>query len=213
VTNNSSTDGRILRGNQTRRAILRRAVDIASIEGLEGLSIGRLAADLNISKSGVFALFGSKEDLQMAAIRAAGKIYAEQVIEPSLVVAPGIGRVWRLCETWLRYSQERVFPGGCFFFAVSAEFDARPGRVRDACADASRTWQQLVVRAIEDARQLGDIAADTDGAQLAFELIAFLEAANGSALLHDDPTAYDRGRAAIRTRLSAVATDQSLLPA
>jgi AcrR family transcriptional regulator len=206
------TDGRVLRGNQTRRAVLRRAVDIASVEGLDGLSIGRLAADLQISKSGVFALFGSKEDLQLATVRTAGKIYTELVIEPGLAVPPGLGRVRQLCETWLQYSQNRTFPGGCFFFSASAEFDSRPGRVRDAVAGASRAWQQIMVRAVEDARQLGHIKPGTDSEQCAFELIALLEVANGLSLLHDDPTAYDRARFAIGERLAAVAVDPSDVP-
>ncbi|MEU3498156.1 TetR/AcrR family transcriptional regulator [Kitasatospora cineracea] len=206
------TDGRILRGNQTRRTIVRRAVDIASVEGLDGLSIGRLAADLKLSKSGVFALFGSKEDLQLAAVRAATKIYTEQVVDPSMEVTPGLGRVWTLCERWLDYSEQRVFPGGCFFFSASAEFDSRPGRVRDAVADASRTWQQIMARTITDAVQIGDITSGTNSDQLAYELIALLEAANGIALLHDDPAAYVRSRMAIRARLSTVCTSPALLP-
>jgi len=207
------TDGRVLRGDQTRRAVLRRAVDIASVEGLDRLSIGRLATDLQISKSGVFALFGSKEDLQLATVRAAGKIYTEQVIEPGLAVPPGLDRVRQLCEAWLQYSQGRTFPGGCFFFAVSSEFDSRPGRVRDAVADASRAWRKILVRAVEDARQLGHIKPGTDSEQCAFELIALLELSNGLSLLQDDPTAYDRARSAIRERLAAAAaTDPPPLP-
>ena len=111
----------------------------------------------------------------------------------------------QLCESWLSYSQRRVFPGGCFFFAVTAEFDARPGRVRDAVARASLEWNHLVARTIEDARQLGQLADDTDPDQLAFELIAFLETANATSLLHDDPNAYQRGRTAILNGLAAAA--------
>ncbi|MGV9269027.1 TetR/AcrR family transcriptional regulator [Kitasatospora sp. NPDC003701] len=210
---NPRTDGRILRGNQTRRAILRRAVDIASAEGLDGLSIGRLATDLQISKSGVFALFGSKEDLQLATVRAAGKIYTEQVVDPAMEVTPGLSRVWDLCERWLEYSRTRVFPGGCFFFSAFAEFDSRPGRVRDAVANASVTWQQIVTQALADAVQLGQLLPGTDSDQLAFEVIALLEAANGVSLLHDDARAYEKSRAAIRARLSALCTEPSVLPA
>lgn len=103
-------------------------------------------------------------------------------------------------------------PGGCFFFTVTAEFDARPGRVRDAVAAASRDWIRLVARTVEDARQLGELVDDTDANQLAFELIAFMETANAVSLLHDDPAAYQRGRAAIRRRLHDAATDPAMLP-
>jgi AcrR family transcriptional regulator len=200
------------RDEGTRNAILRRAADIASQDGLEGLSIGRLATDLGVSKSGLFGYFGSKEELQLATIRAAMGVYLDEVIRPALTVPPGLGRLRRLCENWLSYSQRRVFPGGCFFFTVTAEVDARPGRVRDTIAAASLDWSRLVTFTIEDARQLGDVTEDTDADQLAFELIAFMESANATSLLHDDPIAYQRGRTAIRKRLDAAATDPATLP-
>ncbi|NUW31962.1 TetR/AcrR family transcriptional regulator [Nonomuraea sp. SMC257] len=191
------------RDERAREVILRRAADIASKDGLEGLSIGRLAADLGVSKSGLFGYFGSKEELQLATIRVARDVYLTEVIQPALTVPPGTGRVRRLCESWLSYSERRVFPGGCFFFAVTAEFDARPGRVRDAVAAAGLDWSRFVARTVDDARQLGELAADTDPGQLAFELIAFMETANAVSLLHDDPNAYERARTAIRGRLDA----------
>lgn len=200
------TDGRVARGDQTRQRILRRAVDLASVEGLEGLSIGRLAKELGISKSGVFVCFGSKQDLQLATVREAAAIYQRHVLEPALAVAPGLGRVRQLCDSWLDYSRDRIFPGGCFFFATSAEFDAQPGPVHDALAAAGRSWTRFVERTVEDARQLGDLPADTDPAQLAFELNAFLDAANAASVLHDEPSAYDRARTAIRTRLGGGAS-------
>jgi AcrR family transcriptional regulator len=192
------------RDDAARQTILRRAADIASERGLEGLSIGGLATDLGVSKSGLFGFFGSKEELQLATIRTAQGVYLEEVVRPALTVRPGLERVRALCENWLNYSLRRVFPGGCFFFAVTAEFDARPGRVRDALAAAGLEWRTLVARAIEDARQLGELDADAD--QLAFELIAFLETANALSVLHDDVTEpYERCRTAIRTRLAVTA--------
>lgn len=189
------------RDEQTRDTILRRAADIASKDGLEGLSIGRLAADLGVSKSGLFGYFGSKEELQLATIRIAAGVYLAEVVQPALAVPPGVKRVWRLCDNWLSYSERRVFPGGCFFFTVGAEFDARPGRVRDAVAAAGLEWSRLVARTVDDARRLGELADDTEPDQLAFELISFMETANALSLLHDDPTAYQRARTAIRARL------------
>ena len=191
-------DGRVERGEQTRRLILRRAADIASVEGLEGLSIGRLATELNVSKSGVFAHFGSKEELQLATVRAAAKIFVDLVVTPAFAEPDGLTRLHLLLEGWLDYSERRIFPGGCFFYAVQAEFDARPGRVRDAVAGYGDDWTALIERTISAA----DL--DVDPPQLAFELIAFLEAANVLSVLHDNPAAYDRARVAVRSRLAAI---------
>lgn len=206
-------DGRVERGKQTRRAILRRAMDIASAEGLEGLSIGRLASELEVSKSGVFAHFGSKEELQLSTVRAASRIFYDRVVEPAQQVPRGIARVWRLYDGWLDYLRARSFPGGCFFFAVAGEFDARPGRVRDRIAEGRKDFMRFCQETIAEARDLGELDADVDARQLAFELDAFGRQADAEALLHDDEEAYDRGRTAMLARLRAVATDPSTLPA
>ena len=207
------TDGRVERGDQTRRAVLRRAVDIASVEGLDGLSLGRLSKELQVSKSGVFAHFGSKEELQLAAIRAASRIYYDHVVSGALETPPGVGRLWRLCANKLAYSRDRVFTGGCFFYTVTAEFESRPGRVRDALVTAQHEWRALVVRAAEDARQLGQLADDTDTALLAFEVHAFVDTANGLSLLEDDPERpYTLAATAIRARLDALVTADTPRP-
>jgi len=189
-------DGRVERGEQTRRQILLRAAGIASVEGLEGLSIGRLAAELEISKSGVFAHFGSKEELQLATVRAAAKIFLTEVVEPASAEPPGLARLERLLTGWLDYSQRRTFPGGCFFYAVQAEFGARPGRVRDTVAECARGWDDLVTATVRD---VPDLAVDPG--QLAFELISYLDLANARSVLHDDPDAYARARTAVRAAL------------
>lgn len=207
-----SKDNRIERGNQTRRLILGRTVQIASVEGLEGLSLGRLASELQLSKSGVFALFGSKEELQLATVRAAIKIYIEHVVQPARDVPPGLGRIWTMCSTWLKYSELRVFPGGCFFYSVTAEYDARKGLVHDTVVQARDNWLSFVEQTIEGARTAGELDQDTDVPQLAFELTAFLEAANAESVLHDDATSYPKAAKAVLNRLRAIATDPSLLP-
>jgi AcrR family transcriptional regulator len=204
-----STDGRVLRGEQTRATVLARAMAIASVEGLEGLSIGRLAGELEVSKSGVFARFGSKEELQLATVEAAREIFVDQVVRPALETPPGLERLWRLCSGWLAYSRGRVFPGGCFFFSAAAEYDARPGRVRDAVAAALATWTALLERAAEDARQLGELQSTCDARQLAFELDAMGAAANARSVLHDDDAAYDLATTGVLDRLRALATDPS----
>lgn len=208
-----TTDGRVLRGEQTRRAILERAGAIASVEGLDGLSIGRLATELSVSKSGVFAHFGSKEELQLATIEAARETFVESVIRPARRAPPGVRRLRALCERWLDYSRERVFPGGCFFYAVAAEFDARPGRVRDAIAAMQRDWRRVLAGAVEDAQAAGELADGVDGDQLVFELDAYARAANADALLHDDRAAFDRARRAILDRLRAAAVDPAAIGA
>ncbi|AHH94035.1 TetR/AcrR family transcriptional regulator [Kutzneria viridogrisea] len=197
------SDGRVQRGDSTRRAILRRAADIASVEGLDGLSIGRLATDLAISKSGVFAHFGSKEELQLATIRAATAIFTEAVVDPAMAEQAGVRRVRALVNGWLKYSAGRVFPGGCFFAAVTGGSGAREGRVRDALAEAGTRWTALLVTAVAEAREFGQFGQDTDPAQLAFELDAFAHAANTASVLHGDGDAYIKASLAVMNRISA----------
>jgi AcrR family transcriptional regulator len=199
----TTTDGRLLKGAETRAGILRRAVDIASIEGLEALSVRRLAAEMNLSKSGVFAHFGSKEDLQLAVIDEAVQIYLRRVVEPVMTVKPGLSRLNALFDSWLRYAQEPVFPGGCFFLSVAAEFDSRAGRVRDAIAEARRNWLLVYEVTIRDAISNGELDRRVDAGQLAFEIDALAMSAHGTALLNDDEDAYRRARRAVKSRLQA----------
>ncbi|MGW8887804.1 TetR/AcrR family transcriptional regulator [Streptomyces sp. NPDC055749] len=206
------TDGRIARGNQTRQLVLGRAVEIASVEGLEGLSLGRLATELKLSKSGVFALFGSKEDLQLATVQAAVKVYVEHVVRPARDLPPGLDRLWRVCTGWLDYSRQRVFPGGCFFYSATAEYDARAGKVHDALAAARVNWLTFLEQTVRDAQQAGEADEGTDVAQLVFEIAAFMEMANAESVLHNEFTCYDKAAKAILNRLRGVATDTSLLP-
>jgi AcrR family transcriptional regulator len=194
-------DGRVERGNRTRRAVLRRAVDIASVEGLEALSVGRLAGELELSKSGVFALFGSKQELQLATVREASRIFVAEVLDPVSEAAEGLARLRGLCEGWLRYSERRVFPGGCFFYGVMAEFDAREGAVHDALVEAQRVWLGELERCAGRARAAGELAVDTDPAQLAFEVVALMETANAMSVLHGETAPYVRARRGIAARL------------
>ncbi|MER5963847.1 TetR/AcrR family transcriptional regulator [Streptomyces sp. NPDC002057] len=204
----TKTDGRVERGNQTRRLVLGRTMDIASVEGLEGLSLGRIATELQLSKSGVFALFGSKEELQLATIRAAVAVFAEHVVTPLKDVPPGARRVHELCRNWLAYSSGRVFAGGCFFYAVSAEFDARTGPVHDAVAGTRRDWNTYMERALTEAQAVGDFTEDLDVEQLAFEVIALMEAANAQSVLLGDTRAYARAERGVTARLRASATNR-----
>src|SRR5213082_686093 len=126
-----STDRRRLRGMRTRQSILVHAARVGSAEGLEAVSLQRLAGDLGISKSGLFAHFGSKEELHLATVDEAARIFTDEVMRPGLASPAGVGRIWALCEAYLSYVERDVFPGGCFFEAALAEFDSRPGPVRE----------------------------------------------------------------------------------
>jgi AcrR family transcriptional regulator len=205
-------DGRRARGDESRRAILAYAVDTASVEGLDGLTIGRLADASGHSKSGVATLFGSKEQLQLATVAAAREVFIHRVIEPARARAPrGLARVVALIRSWLEYSDERVFRGGCFFAATSVEFDAKPGPVRDAVLAASSQWEDYLTVSIEYARESGELPALDDARQLTFEIVSFLEAANTRSLLHGSVEPYDRAATALRSRLLALGGDAELV--
>src|SRR5579863_5069270 len=193
------------RGLKTRRAILRKAVNLASLEGLEGLTIGRLASTLRISKSGLFAHFGSKEDLQCAVVDEARDIFVESVVRPAFKFS-GLQRLRALCENWLSYGRARVFPGGCFFSAASLEFDDRPGRVRDRIVELMKKWLGNLERAAREAQDAGEIRKDVDVRQLAFEIQALAMGANWSSRLFRDQRAYSSAGDAILRRLDEVTT-------
>ena len=194
-------DGRRARGDRTRQAILDKAVQIASAEGLEGLSIGRLARELGVSKSGLFAHFGSKTDLQLETVDAAREIFIDEVIGGSREGA-GIGLLLSLTDAWLSYMEREVFRGGCFFAAASTEFDSRPGPVRDRVASMMGEWLMALEAAIQDAQEAGDLSPQLDSEQLAFEINSMGLGANWAFQLYRDEEAFERARVAIRERLS-----------
>jgi AcrR family transcriptional regulator len=199
------TDGRIARGDRTRAAVVHRSADIASVDGLEGVSIGRLATELSISKAGVFAHFGSKEALQVATVRAAAERFAGEVVLPARDAPDGLARLMALVDRWLDYNRRCVFPGGCFFAGTSAEFHARPGRVRDELAAMRRRWLGVLASLVGSARDRGELDAATDPDLLAFEIDALGTAANLDHQLRDDTAAFDRARTAIVARLRSLA--------
>jgi AcrR family transcriptional regulator len=202
-----TTDRRRLRGLQTRQAILLHAARVGSAEGLEAVSLQRLADDLGISKSGLFAHFGSKEELHLATIEAAAKIFTDEVIRPALQAPRGVGRVWALCNSWLSYVERGVFPGGCFFWAVAEEFDSRrPGPVRDLVLQKKDYWSYSLQRAVREAQEAGEIDAGVDPEQLSWELDSLLGGANSGFKGGDGVRALERGRRAIRDRLISAST-------
>jgi len=194
-------DGRRARGDRTRRAILDEAIQIASAEGLEGLSIGRLAGELGVSKSGLFAHFGSKLDLQVETVKAARETFLEEVVSTARADG-GIQEVLSLTDAWLDYMEREVFRGGCFFLAASAEFDSRPGPVRDEITAFVSEWLMALEAAVQDARDAGHLPPAVDAQQLAFELHSLGMGANWAFQLYKDTAAFERARTAIRERLS-----------
>jgi AcrR family transcriptional regulator len=191
------------RGLKTRRAILRNAVNIASLEGLEALTIGKLATTLRLSKSGLFAHFGSKEDLQCAIVDEARDIFVERVIRPAQQLR-GVKLLRALCQNWLAYGEGKVFPGGCFFSAASLEFDDRPGRVRDRIVELMQKWLGTLEHAARDAQAAGEIRKGVDVRQLAFEIQALAMGANWSSRLFRDQRVFRSAGGAILRRIDEV---------
>jgi AcrR family transcriptional regulator len=200
-------DGRRRRGNRTRESILQAAADLASVEGLEGLTIGRLATELGMSKSGLFAHFGSKKELQLATIEAARRRFVEHVVKPSRHLPRGRERVEALLRDWLGYYRDQVFAGGCFFHTVKAEFDSRPtSAVRQVVIDDAREFLAFLTRELRKAQEAGDLDASVEPEQIAFELDALGAAAHQQFQLMHDPAVFDRAERAISARLDALAT-------
>jgi AcrR family transcriptional regulator len=195
-------DGRRRRGNATRESILQAAADLASVEGLEGLTIGRLATELQMSKSGLFAHFGSKEELQLATIDAARRRFVDHVVRPSRDLPRGRARLEALLEDWLKYFRAEVFTGGCFFCNIQAEFDSRPDNaVRDAIAENMRQFHAFIEREIRKAQEAGELDPSLDPAQLAFEFDALGSLANQQFQLTHDRSVFDRAATGMRSRL------------
>jgi AcrR family transcriptional regulator len=185
-----------------REAILERAVDLASTEGLEGLTIGRLATELDMSKSGLFGHFGSKEELQLATTEVASRRFITEVIEPASSHPEGAARLRALGESHLDYLERGVFAGGCFFAAASIEFDDRPGPVRDRVRDTVAAW-------IGYLETQAEVAGADDPKLVAFELYALAQGANSAFRLFGDPEAFARARRAIDALLRDVVPPQA----
>ncbi|HEY7629496.1 MAG TPA: TetR/AcrR family transcriptional regulator [Thermoleophilaceae bacterium] len=188
-------------GERSRHAILDTASRLATVEGIDGLSIGRLAEASGMSKSGLYAHFGSKEELQLATIDTAEEVFDADVVEPAMEVENGLPRVEALCEGFLSHVERGVFPGGCFFSSVAAELDTRPGPVRDRIAAFQGAWIKRMVSALTAAQRRGEIDSAADPEQLTFELNALLAQANAMFVLYGDRKVFGFARKAIRARL------------
>ena len=183
---------------RTRETIVARAVDIASTDGLEGVTIGRLAANLGMSKAGVIGQFGNKAELQLAALEAASQIFIDQVWAPAADKEPGLPRLLAMCDAWVRHIAHSPFKGGCFWTAASAEFDGRGGPVHEAVQSRMRGWRKVVRNEIVTAIQAGELPNGLDPDQAVFELEAVPMGLNQSLQLFRDQRAPARARRAMR---------------
>lgn len=185
-------------GERTRAAILDAATRLASVEGIEGLTLGRLAAELGVSKSGLYAHFGSKEQLQLETIDAALEVFGREVVAPAEAAREGLPRLEAMMAAYFSYLERWVFPGGCFFGSLLAEMDARPGSVHEKVLAVERAWLAEFGEYVAAAQRLGELDADVDLDQLVFELYACMELANYHFVLFRDPAVLERGRQAVR---------------
>jgi AcrR family transcriptional regulator len=188
-------------GERTRAAILRAAASLATVEGLEGLSIGHLAAATGMSKSGLYAHFGSKQELQLATVEEAERIFDAEVVQPALAARPGRAQLAAVCEAFFGYVQRRVFPGGCFFAATALEMGTRPGPVKERVAAIQSGFAAMLQAFAATALEQDELPACENPGRLAFELHAILLAADTKFVLLDDPAVLDLARQIVQQRL------------
>jgi AcrR family transcriptional regulator len=194
------------RGAGTRQEILRTSIDIASAEGLEGLTIGRLANELKMSKSGLFAHFGSKEELQIATLEAASRVFVAEVVRPTEKIENGLPRLIALIDAWIRSVDNTCNRGGCFFYAVSAEMDDRPGRVRDLISKLTRDWIEALTKEMKLAIRLGELEKSCDAELVVFQLHGFVQEGNWFRRLHKSNKAFQMTRESVFRTLENHAT-------
>jgi AcrR family transcriptional regulator len=188
-------------GERTRAGILRAAASLATVDGLEGLSIGNLAAAIGMSKSGLYAHFGSKEELQLATVEEAYRIFQREVVQPALAAPPGVAQLVAVCEAFFDYLQRRTFPGGCFFAAAALEMGTRPGPVKKRVAALQSGFAALVRGFAATAIEQHELPAREDPGRLAFELHGIMLAADINFVLHDDPAVLNLARQIVHQRL------------
>jgi AcrR family transcriptional regulator len=206
-TNSEGKEPRRSKGQASREAILLTATKLATIKGLSGLSLGDLAAEVGMSKSGLYAHFKDKEELELAMIETAAVIFDRDVFQPAARARGGTERLRATVDFYLSHLERRVFPGGCFFAAVAAELDTRPGRARDRVLEVLDRWFSLLRQCILEAQELGEIDPKADVAQGVFELEAMLLAANSLFVMTSDPLNLTQGRRGVENVLARLAAN------
>jgi AcrR family transcriptional regulator len=180
---------------------LRAAASLATVDGLEGLSIGNLAAAIGMSKSGLYAHFGSKQELQLATVQEAGRIFASEVVQPALAAPAGLAQLAAVCEAFFEHLQRRTFPGGCFFASAALEMGTRPGPVKERVAAFQSGFVALIRGFAATALEQNELPAGEDPDQLAFELNGIILAADTNFVLHGDAAVLDMARQIVHRRL------------
>jgi AcrR family transcriptional regulator len=181
-------------GRRSRDTILDTAARLATVEGLDGLSIGGLAERTGMSKSGLYAHFTSKEELQLATIERADEIFGREVLDRARTRPEGLPRLWALADEFLSHIERDVFPGGCFFAAVAAEFSTHPGRVKERIVAFNVGWFQELAEAVAQAQAAGDLPESLEPAQVVFEVNALLLMGHQSYTMLGDPALLGRAR-------------------
>jgi AcrR family transcriptional regulator len=188
-------------GERTRDAILRAAAVLATVDGLDALSIGNLAASLGMSKSGLHAHFGSKQELQLATVAEAARIFDAEVVQPALAAPAGLGQLTGVCEAFFEHLERHTFPGGCFMADAALEMGTRPGPVKDLIASFQSQFGDLIRGFAATALARNELSAGEDPDRLAFELNGIMLAADTNFVLHDDPAVLDLARQIVHQRL------------
>ena len=186
----------------SRAETLRAAVELASVVGLEGITIGGLAAALGMSKSGLVGRFGSKEELQLAALEEATTMFRRAVYDPAAEEPAGLRRLNAICDAWIDYLREPPFPGGCFLTSASVEFDGRPGRVNDAVKRFVERWLAVLEHEARAGLEAGELPASSDPGELAFTINALAVGANCDFQLRGDPRSLERARRAMAAAIA-----------
>lgn len=191
-------------GVASRNVILNAAARLATTRGLEGLSIGDLAEHIGMSKSGLYAHFKSKEELELATIETAAELFQSDVIDRVPESLRGLARVSALTDAFLQHLERRIFPGGCFFATVAAQLAPHPGRTRDRVMQVQAAWVEQFTSALGQGREAGEIPRDSDLEQLAFEITAMMLRANFAWILTEDKRVLDQARVGVENVLSRV---------
>ena len=203
MTEARHTDRRRLRGEKSRAQVLAQSILIASKDGLEGLTIGRVASEAGVGKGNIQVLFGDKEALQLATLDRGIELYKTQVVKPALEQASPLARLKLLSDGWYEFVSNRSLPGGCLLNAVSSEYRARPGPIRDRIGELRRESRERLRELISEAKRNGEIDTHADTERLVFELLAYQATANVAALMDDDAE-FTLARLVSRERIAAV---------
>jgi AcrR family transcriptional regulator len=196
------------KGQASRATILLTAAKLATTRGLDGLSIGDLAAEVGMSKSGLYAHFKSKEELELATIETAAAIFDREVLQPAAQAQAGTQRLWALVDAFLSHLERRVYPGGCFFAAVASELDTRPGPARDRVVQMLEAWHSLFRQCVLDGHAGGEIDSKAEVAQAVFEIQAMLLAGNYQFVMTNDPIRLTQARKGVEHVVSRLAVKE-----